>query len=505
MNMKLSLSVEETNRLRAKVGLKLIPVKNTSECEKNDDNGTLQISIEETNRLRKQVGLKPIPTDPLNDIESENYSAYEKQKRQIDDIDRLRAELNKKKMDLKNKQRMEKGGILDRIENNASAKDSGVLDFDSWLEVVGKEIKNDKVKKLSFKKKDKAFKKNLDEEIKEGIVISHDKASFSEKVKMEKEVVLTSKDINVLDDDNFRSDENEKFENRQLQREELLKKTLNERKGARNLVNLENDNNPSDVGGFVLADAEQDTTSQIDSKKRKLVSLKIESSDDESSDGGTAISYDENGVEAKKISKFMKRDVSKFKKSKKKVSGDQVRRRTFDKELVEKTFTPVQLELDEDYNEGGSELERILNVGRQNTFKSRRVIMEPINNTGGESHGEVIDETVEFLSNIQTEDVVAESNKNTKAKSNNANEKDSAENNTSSRYRAILESENGDNYHTYGVSNVLNALKSGSKSLNGKNENGDVEIVYTDDSGKVLNTKEAFKYLSHKFHGSKKK
>ncbi|GAV30417.1 hypothetical protein PMKS-003928 [Pichia membranifaciens] len=498
--MKLSLSVEETNRLRAQVGLKPIPVEKKSQSEKSGDTGILRISVEETNRLRKQLGLKLIPTGNTDDVEEENYAKLERQRRQAQNVDKVRAVLNEKKNELKVRQRMEKGGILDRIEKEAPAEKSAVLDFDLWLEQVGKEIKNERVKKLSFKKKEKPAKK-LEKDREEKIVISHDKATFTEKADNEKEVILTLKDINVLDDGQ------ETFENRQLKREESLKKALSEKKGAGKLVTLENANDGS-PDSFLFADPESGKAEEPESKKRKLVSLRIESSDDENEEHDSGIAYDENGVEAKKISKFMKRDVSKFKKPKKKAAVDQIRTRVFETELVEKSFDPVRLDIDDD-NEAENELEQALNATRRNTLNNKRFENAPEEDVKHEDNREVIDEGVEFIDNFwvqesQEEEDLPEAN--TKEKLvDSSKEEVILGNAASSRYKAILESEAENNYHTYGVSNVLNALKSGNKKLQGKDKTGDVEIVYTDDSGKVLNTKEAFKYLSHKFHGSQKR
>lgn len=499
--MKLSLSVEETNRLRTKVGLKLIPVDEKPQSQENNDAEIVRISVEETNRLRNQLGLRPIPTGKTEDVEVENFAKLERQRRKAQEVDKVRADLTERKNELMVRQRMQKGGILDRIDKVTPAGKSAVLDFDSWLEEVGKEIKNEKVKKLSFKKKEKPVKKNLDKDEKEGIVISHDKTTFTEKAGSENGVVLTLKDINVLDD----QEDYESFENVQLKREEILKRALSEKKGAGKLVSLDGDTDGSS-SSFSLADLESGKAEEPDSKKRKLVSLTIESSDDENKEHHSGISYDEDGVEAKKISKFMKRDVSKFKRPKKKAAVGQERTRVFETELVEKSFDPVRLDND-DEDEAENELEQALSATRRNMLKNKRLYTAPVEDVKQEENREVIDEGIEFIDNFRAQEPLEKEDvPNSNQRLDDFTKEDSpVENAAGSRYKAILEAEAEKNYHTYGVSNVLNALKSGNRSSQSKEKTGAVEIVYTDDSGKVLNTKEAFKYLSHKFHGSQKR
>lgn len=66
------------------------------------------------------------------------------------------------------------------------------------------------------------------------------------------------------------------------------------------------------------------------------------------------------------------------------------------------------------------------------------------------------------------------------------------------RYENIL---NDNAIPTYGISNMLKLLE----DEKDKNKTNDVRLTYTDDNGRELSTKEAYKYLSHKFHGSNKK
>ena len=63
---EISCSVEETNRLREKLGLKPLKVEPTPQRTKQvkadvtKSKGEVSCSIEETNRIRAELGLKPL-------------------------------------------------------------------------------------------------------------------------------------------------------------------------------------------------------------------------------------------------------------------------------------------------------------------------------------------------------------------------------------------------------------------------------------------------------------
>ncbi|KAF6010963.1 hypothetical protein HII13_003079 [Brettanomyces bruxellensis] len=114
----LILTVEETNKLRAQVGLSLIPVSGserslgakTGHINRNENDITLnvqgrrsgcrEISVEETNRLRNIVGLKPLSSGGLHETEVPNGP---------------------------------KGGIVERTSPNTNTQDEA-----KWLESLGK-------------------------------------------------------------------------------------------------------------------------------------------------------------------------------------------------------------------------------------------------------------------------------------------------------------------------------------------------------------------------------
>jgi U4/U6.U5 tri-snRNP-associated protein 1 len=506
--MNLVLSVEATNRLRAQLGLKLIPVEANVQRNRNEANaktgssvveGLMEISIADTNELRKKIGLKLIPDDSEAADDVANYRKLERQRQDAIERENLISGIQESKQAMLYKQRVQKGGILDRLNQSDAA-----LDLNSWLDKVGKETGN---KRLSFKKKKKTddskdihLENGADED---DIKIAHTRENL-DRISGTNEtggVVLTLKDSNVLDESP------DELENVQLKYHEQVEARLLEKGAVGKLVSMDNG-----VGS-----------------KRKFDTLSIDLSDEENDN---ILNYDENTAHQKKLSGFMKRDVSKFKKSKKAASKAQERRKVFDTELEEKEFKPVILNDDDDDTSQVDEddLEVILNKARQSKLKFPKVTDEQIGNRSGGEDGvasaatstkEVIDESLEFLdrldSAVANSDVTQERERlpqelrklptaeaSPSAIPDGINQKTST---AASRYRDILESGNPENKSSYGVSSVLNSLRSNRVPSNNKGKAGsdEVTLVYTDDDGKVLNTAEAFKYMSRKFHGSKKR
>jgi U4/U6.U5 tri-snRNP-associated protein 1 len=483
--MNLILSVEDTNRLRAQVNLKPIPIpeqsKNKSQLNNNNNNNNnvqiIELSVQETNKLRKQLNLKLLIDESNIDDESRNYLKLKEEELKNAKISKFKTNLEEKKNTLKTKQRLEKGGILDRINGK-----SDVMDFDLWFDKVGKDIKKHDIKKLKFKDKKKNSSDTGDD---------NDNNNIDEKIDNiteENGLILTAKDTNVLDD----IDKEDEFENKQLERDENTKKSIFSKTEGGKLVSID-----------TTKENEQESF-----KGRKFDLLDLESDHE--------VNDDEN--DASKISKLFKRDISKFKKLKKsKSSSDQNRKKIFDTELIDKKFNHVILnDIEEDSTDDIDDLNELLSNTRNSNLKKRKIDYDDFdtNNNGNlYQNGETFNENLDFLDNFKvdaslenTETVKKIQNHITRKEIINDAEDKKVEDQTSytsTRYKALLESENEKNFHSYGVSNILNVLKATSSKESEKTEN-DVKIVYTDDNGKLLTTKEAFKHLSHKFHGSKK-
>lgn len=480
--MNLSLSIEDTNKLRRQVGLKPIPIpgkKSGGEGEKSDVK-VEQFSVDGTNEFRRRLGLKLIPSGESVDAEGANYLRLKERETQTRKAENVQLDLQQAKNDLKNRQRMARGGILDRLE-----KKGGLQDFDSWLDKVGKEVKRGAGKKLSFKSSRKTARTEK--------AVDRAEQPSKEGSGQPAGEILTAKDVSVLDDE-----ENEEFENRELERENELKKTLQSRKDRGKLVTLDAADDAPDA---LLNEDHEEKQSNL--KKRKLEYLDLESEDSDSDNAD----YNEKEKDDKNIERLFKRDVSKFKKSKKAKHNDQSRKRVFDKELEDRKFGAVVLE---DDNDVADELDQFLNSTISSQQRKREIDYAVEDDAENNNRGEVINENLEFLDKIRVQNDPEASGKKFEARvveqGSKVEAKGLEESRTTARYKALLEAEANKNYNTYGVSSILNALKSGSqKPSNGEKSDDRVNIVYTDDDGNILNTKEAFKYLSHKFHGSKKK
>lgn len=174
------LSIEETNRLRAQIGLPLLPV----EKEKNSKqrvSGKDELSIEETNKLRASLGLKPIVVEePSNELKPEERVDLPKKPTSNDQF--------KVDTDLK------------LFYNDAGS---------DWLENIGKGKKAEKT----------AEKENIEQS--EGIAVGHAALALSD---------VKDGDVFTLEDQNVLDDEEERMVNEKIAKTEKLRKTEAEKR-----------------------------------------------------------------------------------------------------------------------------------------------------------------------------------------------------------------------------------------------------------------------------------
>ncbi|PVH16621.1 uncharacterized protein CXQ87_004916 [Candidozyma duobushaemuli] len=177
---EISLSIEETNRLRAQIGLPLLPVEK-QENPKKTVSGKDELSIEETNKLRASLGLKPIVVEePSKEPIPEKSALMPKQTTSNDQY----------KVDTSSK----------LFYNDAGS---------DWLENVGK-----------GKKAEKAAETEVSKES-ERIAVAHTASALSDVKDGE---VFTLEDQNVLDG------EEERMVNEEIAKAEKLRKTEAEKR-----------------------------------------------------------------------------------------------------------------------------------------------------------------------------------------------------------------------------------------------------------------------------------
>ncbi|KAG7665853.1 uncharacterized protein J8A68_000679 [[Candida] subhashii] len=204
MSEEISLSIEETNKLRLKAGLKPIPIPRQQQQPKDDS--IIELSIEETNKLRISIGLKPIPIEKSQeDIEIENYRKYQEQKRAQVEIQNAR----------KRRPQEETMIIPDRIESE------GIVDTDDWLNNLGKPSIKKQKKPLLTKSN-----KTDDIDIKE-TRIGH---TGKELRQIHNEEILTLADTDIINNED--EDEGDILTNERLLAEAKLKRDLDEKKQA---------------------------------------------------------------------------------------------------------------------------------------------------------------------------------------------------------------------------------------------------------------------------------
>ncbi|ODV78629.1 uncharacterized protein CANTADRAFT_53271 [Suhomyces tanzawaensis NRRL Y-17324] len=204
MVQEISLSLEETNKLRISIGLKPISVEaaetapstTTKEAPLTSESKP-ELTIEETNRLRASLGLKPIP---LEEAASLVEAPIGENKPTNDDQVKLRL--------LDAKERLKRKGktLLD---------DDQEVSQDDWLANLG----------IPAPKKAKTSKKVSPSHDLSGVKIGHNA----------RELADVDGEIFTLKDSDLLEEENGELNNEELIRQAKLKKDLREKKMADNI------------------------------------------------------------------------------------------------------------------------------------------------------------------------------------------------------------------------------------------------------------------------------
>lgn len=174
------LSIEETNRLRAQIGLPLLPVEKKENLKKRVS-GKDELSIEETNKLRASLGLQPIVVEePSSGPVPEEHVDLPKKTTSNDQF--------KVDTDLK------------LFYNDAGS---------DWLENIGKGKKAEKTAETEVSKES------------EGIAVGHAALALSG---------VKDGDVFTLEDQNVLDDEEERMVNEKIAKAEKLRKTEAEKR-----------------------------------------------------------------------------------------------------------------------------------------------------------------------------------------------------------------------------------------------------------------------------------
>ena len=222
MSEEISLSLEETNKLRIKAGLSPIP---TTSSQLNEEvREVISLSIEETNKLRQQIGLPLLPTTTTTNISSDsteykNYEDYERERLQNLKNNQLIERINNAKFNSNKRKFLTNETIIDNAED---------LDTDDWLNNLGESTESSKPHK---KQKTTIVKSNLNDTGPTTTIIGH---TTKELQSLGNNEILTLKDTDLINDDD-EDGTGSILMNQDLSNKAKLKRNLAERKEAENI------------------------------------------------------------------------------------------------------------------------------------------------------------------------------------------------------------------------------------------------------------------------------
>lgn len=222
MSEEISLSLEETNKLRIKAGLSPIP---TTSSQLNEEvREVISLSIEETNKLRQQIGLPLLPTTTTTNISShsteyKNYEDYERERLQNLKNNQLIERINNAKFNSNKRKFLINETIIDNAED---------LDTDDWLNNLGESTESSKPHK---KQKTTIVKSNQNDTGPTTTIIGH---TTKELQSLGNNEILTLKDTDLINDDD-EDGTGSILMNQDLSNKAKLKRNLAERKEAENI------------------------------------------------------------------------------------------------------------------------------------------------------------------------------------------------------------------------------------------------------------------------------
>lgn len=220
MSEEISLSLEETNKLRIKAGLSPIP---TTSSQLNEEvREVISLSIEETNKLRQKIGLPLLPTTTnisSDSTEYKNYEDYERERLQNLKNNQLIERINNAKFNSNKRKFLTNETIIDNAED---------LDTDDWLNNLGESTESSKPHK---KQKTTIVKSNQNDTGPTTTIIGH---TTKELQSLGNNEILTLKDTDLINDDD-EDGTGSILMNQDLSNKAKLKRNLAERKEAENI------------------------------------------------------------------------------------------------------------------------------------------------------------------------------------------------------------------------------------------------------------------------------
>lgn len=431
MAEEISLSIEETNKLRVSIGLAPIPENELEESgsnqKKNQDLATPnvphEISIDETNKLRLSLGLKPIPTELGTTTSSREAD-------EVNNFDTHQSEIKKHEREKLLKKRIEdsksRNFARKRLANGSTLleNDDVLESTDDWLSRVGQPKENPKRQRTRARISDET----------NGMRVGHSSKDL---------LTLGDEDILTLNDTNVLEGEEAELTNDRLTRNRKLDRELNDKREADHVKN-----NGRRIRGFSMEDDDENNmeeensmmiTNAVIELPKDDHTLREDSKEAESSKGAIKISdlFAESELpDIEQSSDYSKtKKPQKMKKLKKKTSLKARNK----KDLVdagddeEINIKPVELEnLETDLLTDELELDSMLATSRRQRQKARKFMtpedlakeLKLIDRWDEESKlddlvvstqkkgGIVYDDTSDFLNSLNTNILVNQGDRN---------------------------------------------------------------------------------------------
>lgn len=338
MGDEIVLSIAETNRLRASIGLPLIPdpdEKVTTKVEKESATESskthTELSVEETNKLRISVGLQPIPVDTeINGIETDV-----KEKKRPNEVQEAVVKRRKPVKILWEEEEAEKKSTADWLSNLGEVKD---------------------VESEQNSEKNTAA-------VVDGVTIAHSAKQLQD---IGENAIFTLRDTDILGDEA----DNDELDNEQLNMRAKLKKELKEKKEADSLkfngrsIEEDDEEEKEDKEKVLITDSkivipkapvEED---QIEKQGKLQIASLFDDDDDELDGGDNGISNDYSRPRKPiKMKKIKKNSLLKSREAK------------FVDDTIE--LKTVKLEADDDFGDD-DDLQKIIDAKRRQKQKGLR-------------------------------------------------------------------------------------------------------------------------------------
>ncbi|CAN6620729.1 66 kDa U4/U6.U5 small nuclear ribonucleoprotein component [Trichomonascus vanleenenianus] len=224
------ISLEETNKLRAQLGLPLIPVDDkpeqvTKEPQVKTEEEEEGISVDSKNRLRNLLGLQPISSDYVSSADQESIARQNFQRKQQAEQDQKQASAEAEAYEEAERQRLlskydAQKGILNGEEKNKTG-------VESFLKNLKKGVpkKSEKLEKFEKKLAEQESRTYSEKDL-TGLRVGHSLEDFES---LPEGTELTLKDTGVLEDGEDELVSSELLQKRQREKYEETRKTRNRR------------------------------------------------------------------------------------------------------------------------------------------------------------------------------------------------------------------------------------------------------------------------------------